>query len=225
MAVSKRLRFEILCRDNHACRYCGGVAPDVVLTIDHVVPIALGGTDEPTNLIAACRECNAGKSSVPADAGTVADVAQDALRWAAAIEEVARQADQRREARRRWHDWFEEVWAEWSYGGAMKKPFPLDIAWQDSIDRFQTNGVTADDMTDAVRTAMSRGHVTPDAKFRYFCGICWNIASDRQEQARTLLVDDDRTADDLPPMLDAEDYYALHQFSELLAVVDGSIDA
>ena len=32
MAVSKRLRFEILRRDNHACRYCGQMAPDVKLT-------------------------------------------------------------------------------------------------------------------------------------------------------------------------------------------------
>lgn len=43
MAVSKRLRFEVLRRDNHACRYCGATPPDVVLTIDHVVQTALGG--------------------------------------------------------------------------------------------------------------------------------------------------------------------------------------
>ena len=28
MAVSKRLRYEILRRDNHTCRYCGASAPD-----------------------------------------------------------------------------------------------------------------------------------------------------------------------------------------------------
>lgn len=36
MAVSKRLRYEILRRDNHTCRYCGGAAPDVVLTEDAI---------------------------------------------------------------------------------------------------------------------------------------------------------------------------------------------
>lgn len=66
MTVSKRLRFEILRRDNHACRYCGGVAPDATITVDHVVPVALGGSDDPSNLVAACKDCNAGKSSVPA---------------------------------------------------------------------------------------------------------------------------------------------------------------
>lgn len=58
MAVSKRLRYEILRRDNHTCRYCGATAPDVKLTVDHVVPVALGGSDVPTNLVAACDACN-----------------------------------------------------------------------------------------------------------------------------------------------------------------------
>ena len=88
MAVSKRLRFEVLRRDNHACRYCGGSAPDVTLTVDHVVPVALGGSDDPSNLVAACRDCNSGKSSVPPDAVLVSDVSQDALRWARAMEQV-----------------------------------------------------------------------------------------------------------------------------------------
>jgi 5-methylcytosine-specific restriction endonuclease McrA len=39
MAVSKRTRYEVLRRDNHACRYCGGIAPDVILTVDHVTPV------------------------------------------------------------------------------------------------------------------------------------------------------------------------------------------
>ncbi|WP_078628685.1 HNH endonuclease [Streptomyces sp. NRRL F-2664] len=54
MPVSNRLRFEVLRRDRYTCRYCGGSAPDVVLRVDHVVPVALGGTDTPDNLVAAC---------------------------------------------------------------------------------------------------------------------------------------------------------------------------
>lgn len=54
MAISKRLRFEVLRRDNHMCRYCGRGAPDVALTVDHVVPVALGGHSDPTNLVTAC---------------------------------------------------------------------------------------------------------------------------------------------------------------------------
>ncbi|MGW6578921.1 HNH endonuclease [Streptomyces globisporus] len=63
MAVSKRLRYEILRRDKHACRYCGATAPDVPLRVDHVIPVALGGSDAPENLVAACEPCNSGKTS------------------------------------------------------------------------------------------------------------------------------------------------------------------
>ena len=58
MAITKRTRYEVLKRDNHACRYCGAVAPDVKLQVDHVIPVALGGTDNPDNLVAACVACN-----------------------------------------------------------------------------------------------------------------------------------------------------------------------
>lgn len=89
MAVSKRLRYEILRRDNHACRYCGATAPDVPLTIDHVVPTALGGSDDPSNLVAACRDCNSGKTSSSPDQPVVTDVTADQLRWAAAMKAAA----------------------------------------------------------------------------------------------------------------------------------------
>jgi 5-methylcytosine-specific restriction endonuclease McrA len=55
MAVSKRLRYEILRRDNYACRYCGATAPDVKLNVDHVIPQSLGGSDKPDNLVTSCR--------------------------------------------------------------------------------------------------------------------------------------------------------------------------
>ncbi len=89
MPVSRRLRYEVLRRDNHACRYCGASAPDVPLTVDHVIPIALGGTDDPSNLVTACQPCNAGKSASSPDAPIVDDVAADALRWSKAMTRAA----------------------------------------------------------------------------------------------------------------------------------------
>lgn len=74
MAASKRLRYEVLRRDNHTCQYCGRSAPDVELHVDHVIPVALGGRDEPSNLKAACRDCNSGKGSMPPDYPTVPSV-------------------------------------------------------------------------------------------------------------------------------------------------------
>jgi len=60
--VGKRTRFEIFKRDGFTCVYCGAQPPDVVLVIDHIHPIAAGGTNDPTNLCSSCEACNAGKS-------------------------------------------------------------------------------------------------------------------------------------------------------------------
>lgn len=57
----------ILRRDNHTCQYCGVRKP--VMTTDHVIPKALGGTDSWENMVCACPECNASKEDrTPAQA-------------------------------------------------------------------------------------------------------------------------------------------------------------
>ena len=61
--LSKSLRFEVFKRDSFSCVYCGRSAPDVVLHVDHVVPVSKGGTNEITNLVTACSDCNLGKSN------------------------------------------------------------------------------------------------------------------------------------------------------------------
>ncbi len=64
-AISPRIRWEILERDDFTCRYCGSRAPDVVLHLDHVEPLAFGGSDDPSNLVAACETCNLSKAARP----------------------------------------------------------------------------------------------------------------------------------------------------------------
>jgi hypothetical protein len=61
-AIPKKVRFEVLKRDKFTCQYCGRQAPDVVLNIDHITPVAKGGTNDITNLITSCFDCNSGKS-------------------------------------------------------------------------------------------------------------------------------------------------------------------
>ncbi len=60
--LSKKVRFEVLKRDKFTCQYCGAKAPDVLLHVDHVRPVAGGGGNELLNLIASCEPCNLGKS-------------------------------------------------------------------------------------------------------------------------------------------------------------------
>jgi hypothetical protein len=196
MPVSKRLRFEILRRDNHTCKYCGGTAPAVVLTVDHVVPVALGGTDEPANLVAACKDCNAGKSSVPADAPLIADVAADAMRWAQAMELVAQaRAVDRAEAEYR-YDKFHTAWKNWTYTNWRGEKFTVDLPgnWRTNIDQFLKAGLELDDLIELIRVAMGS---KADDEWRYFCGCCWRRIKDAQEQAAHIVAWSEETGRDI----------------------------
>jgi len=63
--ISKKLRFEVFKRDSFRCQYCGRSAPEIVLVIDHLTPVAEGGKSEILNLITSCDPCNAGKGKRP----------------------------------------------------------------------------------------------------------------------------------------------------------------
>lgn len=77
MALSASLRYEVLRRCNFACIYCGVAAPVAVLHVDHVVPRSRGGSNDPWNLVAACQDCNLGKSDGVPDPEFVQRVADD----------------------------------------------------------------------------------------------------------------------------------------------------
>ena len=58
----------ILKRDHNRCQYCGRPGRD--LTLDHILPLSRGGTDDWHNVVTACRECNRRKGSLtPEEAG------------------------------------------------------------------------------------------------------------------------------------------------------------
>ena len=196
MPVSKRLRYEVLHRDNHTCRYCGGSAPDVVLTVDHVTPVALGGTDLPDNLVAACKDCNAGKSSTTPGAAIVADVKQLDLQWAGAIQRVAKARARQRAKRAKYVDAFADAWMVWHYG-FDKKRIPTPDSWQASIERFYDLGVPIEDIQDCVRIACGNDRITAHETFRYFAGCVWRVVKDMQDGAKELL-DGEAVADGRP---------------------------
>jgi hypothetical protein len=181
--VSKRLRFEILKRDGYTCRYCGASAPETPIRVDHVVPEALGGASEPTNLVAACVDCNAGKSSSSLDEQTVDDVSSAALRWrdAIAIATEIQRADRRRRDSMR--DGFLTVWDQWGYQDAdgERQTVEIPLAWPVTIDRLVAAGLEGDDILDSVEIAMRTRGVRE--RWPYFCGVAWAIVRARQDLA------------------------------------------
>lgn len=58
------IRYSILERDGFRCQACGASAADgAVLHVDHIVAVAKGGSNDPSNLQALCADCNLGKGA------------------------------------------------------------------------------------------------------------------------------------------------------------------
>ena len=61
-SIPDRVRHEVLKRDGYRCRECGASKDEgVTLEIDHIVPVAKGGTNDIDNLQTLCKKCNRGK--------------------------------------------------------------------------------------------------------------------------------------------------------------------
>lgn len=181
--VTKRLRFEIFRRDGFRCRYCGLPAAETGegLTIDHVIPKALGGTNEPGNLVTACKDCNSGKTSSGPDEAHVAQVADDALRWAAAVRQVHDDAQGDLHRFEKDVRAFARYWSE-------ESDEPLPGGWKASVREFLAQGLSRADLLHYVDTASNVDRLRgEDARFRYFCGCCWNVITDRQKRAMELV--------------------------------------
>jgi 5-methylcytosine-specific restriction endonuclease McrA len=52
---------EIKAKYDYTCPDCGRREPEIVLTRDHIIPKAKGGSDEPSNIAPRCFSCNASK--------------------------------------------------------------------------------------------------------------------------------------------------------------------
>lgn len=182
MAVSKRLRFEIFKRDEQKCQYCGRLAPEWPMTVDHVVLVTLGGSDEPSNLVTACVDCNAGKSSVPADAPLVQGVADKALAWAEAMRIVAEERAAARTESQKLYAKFRKEWNTWK--DWRGNPTPLDGGWKATIDQLLNAGLVMDDLLELIEVAMS---AKAKDTWRYFCGCCWKRLTQIQERAAAIL--------------------------------------
>lgn len=63
-SIPKSMRNDIYRRDNFTCQFCQAKFDRKDLTIDHLIPLALGGLDEVTNYVTCCGPCNSRKSDL-----------------------------------------------------------------------------------------------------------------------------------------------------------------
>ena len=182
MTISKSLRFEVLRRDGFACSYCGRKPPDVELHIDHVTPAALGGRDTAENLRTSCAECNTGKGSTPPDAEMVAQVAEDAERWAAAIERAGREMVAEDSAGM----WLVDLWNSHAHPSAYL-PVTANLAVAD----LQARGLPRETIEEMFWVSVGARHVWPANRFAYFMGACRRRLERVQERAAEIIEEDD----------------------------------
>lgn len=59
--MTEAMRLSIIKRDNYTCAICGNSIykePNLLMEVDHIIPISLGGKTEPNNLQTLCWRCN-----------------------------------------------------------------------------------------------------------------------------------------------------------------------
>lgn len=64
--MTPKLRQEILQRDNYTCKICGNSIkkePNLLLEVDHIIPVSKGGKTTKENLQTLCWKCNRSKSN------------------------------------------------------------------------------------------------------------------------------------------------------------------
>lgn len=61
--LSGEVQQKVWAADGFCCKYCGRVMGEVLLTVDHFIPLELGGANNISNYITSCRRCNKDKGS------------------------------------------------------------------------------------------------------------------------------------------------------------------
>lgn len=59
--IDRKIWRRHLRRNDPRCTYCGQVARDSRITLDHVVPVSQGGPSTRDNLVLCCAHCNQAK--------------------------------------------------------------------------------------------------------------------------------------------------------------------
>lgn len=168
--ISKKTRFDVFKRDSFACQYCGAHPPAVILHIDHITPLALGGANHIDNYVTACAPCNLGKSAT-----SLAEIPQTLKEKAAEVAERELQIagyqkvmDEKRLRLEEEAAQVAEVYEEFNPGYTLSATALVSV--RQFIDAIGVHAVCT-----AMEQAYTRPSVRKGQEFKYFCGICWTI--------------------------------------------------
>lgn len=66
--ISGQTQQRVWARDGFKCLYCGRKMGETLMTIDHFVPLELGGENDESNYLSSCRGCNKKKGMMTPEA-------------------------------------------------------------------------------------------------------------------------------------------------------------
>lgn len=167
--ISKRVRFEVFKRDAFSCQYCGAHPPDALLEVDHITPVAEGGTNDEENLVTACFNCNRGKAAVP-----LSVVPKSLAEKAAETSEREAQLEGYRTVMQARADRIEAD--KWEVADVLVPGSPetgMRRDWLRSIQTFNER-LPLHVTLEAANLARDRVPWSDNKRFLYFCKVCWN---------------------------------------------------
>ena len=182
--IKKGQRFDILKRDGFTCQYCGRKPPVVILHVDHILAVALGGSNDDDNLLTSCSDCNLGKSAKPVDriAAPVVfnfEEREDRMNQLKAYQKFLSEQNTALEG------WVEKICCQWAihdgqdpFAGKWTIPDELEDAVRQFVKRLPMQ-----EILDAINIAFSRYPTAGENyRFKFFCGVCWRKIRQAQEK-------------------------------------------
>lgn len=168
--ISKKVRFDVFKRDSFACQYCGATPPGAVLHIDHIHPVAEGGTNHSDNLVTACSSCNLGKAATPLSVVPKS------------LAEKAAEASEREAQLRGYNDILRERADRieddaWEVACVLECSKELESYNRKRLASIKTflNRLPTQSVINAAEKTQAKFTRCGESAFRYFCGICWNM--------------------------------------------------
>lgn len=165
--LSKRKRFEILKRDSFTCSYCGANPPNVVLEVDHIIPVSKGGDNNELNLITSCFDCNRGKSNKELDE-VIAPIDFDKERLIQ-YKQFVKFVKDKKKLRNQEIEMVVEIYERFNSGYTPGEKYLIAI--KQFIDK-----IGLERTIEAMEIACSR----TKGDMKYFCGVCWGMIKEKQ---------------------------------------------
>ena len=171
-SLSKGKRFETFKRDGFTCQYCGRTPPEVILEVDHINPVSKGGNNDDTNLITSCYDCNRGKGAK--ELGHVAPKPDADLVWLESQQEIAelrRYQIAKLERDKLILEIIGSLQDTWVFAfGGNKVPTDANFAKLLSV-------ISPEIIEKSIYIASAKDNISTNTyhRFKYVCGIAWNI--------------------------------------------------